>query len=72
MQTEKELNADILKLTTLIQEKFPELSKFIVDMPIAIPDEAHPEINVKVLKGYCESLKELVKKYNLSAHGEQE
>ena len=37
MKTEKELNADILKKTLMIQEKFPELSKYIEEMPITIP-----------------------------------
>ena len=38
MKTEKQLNADILKITLLIQEKYPELSKYITEMPVSNPD----------------------------------
>ena len=45
MKTEKELNNDILKITLTIQEKFPELSKYIAEMPVTIPDIDDPENN---------------------------
>jgi hypothetical protein len=64
MKTEKELNADILKITMLIQDKFPELSKYIVEMPITIPNVATPEITVKILKDYYNSLDILLKDYD--------
>jgi hypothetical protein len=38
MKTGKELNAAILKITMIIQEKFPELSKYISEMPETVPD----------------------------------
>jgi hypothetical protein len=63
MKTEKELNDDILKITMLIQEKYPELSKYIAEMPVTIPNEATPEITIKILKEYYESLDILVKDY---------
>jgi hypothetical protein len=63
MKTEKELNDDILKITMLIQEKYPELSKYIAEMPVTIPNEATPEITIKILKEYYESLDVLVKDY---------
>lgn len=62
MKTEKELNAKILSLTMKIQEKRPELSKYLEEMPITIPNESDPEINIKILKEYIESLKNLMKK----------
>ncbi|WP_435353058.1 hypothetical protein [Emticicia sp. SJ17W-69] len=64
MKTEKELNADILKITMLIQDKFPELSKYIAEMPVTIPNEATPEITIKILKDYYESLAILLKDYD--------
>ena len=64
MKTEKELNADILNITMLIQEKFPELSKYIAEMPVTIPDVATPEITVKILKEYYNSLNILIKDYD--------
>ena len=62
MATEKELNAAILKKTLMIQEKFPELSKYIEEMPITIPVD-NPEITLKNLTDYCNSLDNLIEKY---------
>ncbi len=62
MKTEKELNAKILALTMKIHNEHPELSKFLEEMPITIPDENNPEINTKILTDYHESLKNLLKK----------
>jgi hypothetical protein len=63
MKTEKDLNADILKITTLIHEKYPELSKYIEEMPITIPNKANPSINLRVLQDYYDSLYSMFKKY---------
>ena len=63
MKTEAELNADILKITLVIQDKFPELSKYITEMPVTIPYEKHPEINLTALQDYYNSLYALLKKY---------
>ena len=62
MKTEKELNEAILTKTLLIQEKFPELSKYIEEMPITIPTN-NPEINLKTLRDYYNSLENLMDKY---------
>ena len=69
MKTESELNADILKITLLIRDEYPELAKYISEMPITIPDEESPEINVKILRDYYESLEAIMKKY-ASNHAE--
>ena len=37
MKTEKQLNSEILEITMKIQDQFPELSKYIAEMPITIP-----------------------------------
>jgi CxxC motif-containing protein len=62
MKTEKELNAAILKTTLIIQEKFPELSKYIEEMPITIPVN-NPEVTIKNLTNYNNSLENLIEKY---------
>ena len=64
MKTEKELNADILKITMLIQDKFPELSKYITEIPITIPNVTTPEITVKILQDYYNSLDTMLKDYD--------
>lgn len=62
MKTEKELNDAILKITLKIRNEYPELSKFLVEMPVTITDTNNPEINIKTLKDYYESLRAILKK----------
>lgn len=38
MKTEKELNEAILKITSKIHSEYPELSKYLSEIPITIPD----------------------------------
>ncbi len=64
-EDEKVLNAKILKITMTISEKYPELSKYIEEMPETIPDEKDPEITRKNLKGYYDSLNTMLNKYIL-------
>ncbi len=68
MKTEKELNADILDITMTIQEKYPELTTFIEEMPVTIPDKKTPEINTTHLQNYYNSLVNMVEKYKKSQH----
>ena len=63
MKTEAQLNADILKITMLIREKYPELSKYVSEMPITIPDVESPEINAKILTDYYDSLEAILENY---------
>ncbi|MFV8345792.1 hypothetical protein [Flavobacterium sp. ZB4P13] len=63
MKTEKELNEAILKITMKIRNDYPELSKYLSEMPVTIPDISNPEINSKTLTDYYESLENMLKKY---------
>jgi hypothetical protein len=63
METEDEINAKILKITMVIQENYPELSKYLNEMPITIPIDNRPEVNVKNLHKYYDSLVALFRKY---------
>ena len=63
MKTEAQLNDDILKITLMIREKYPELSKYVSEMPITIPDVESPEINAKILTDYYDSLEAIVENY---------
>jgi len=65
METEKDLNDKILKITMTIKEKYPELSKYLEEMQETIPDEKNPEITLKNLQTYYESLNSMLKKYLL-------
>lgn len=63
MKTENELNSDILQITMKIKEQFPELSKYVLEMPVTIPVTDNPEINRKALQDYHDSLSVLLKDY---------
>jgi hypothetical protein len=63
MKTEKELNTAILDITMKIKEQFPELSKYITEMPVTIPNMENPEINRKALQDYYNSLRIVLKDY---------
>lgn len=63
MKTEQQLNSDILEITMEIKEKFPELSKYILEMPVTIPTIENPEITRKALQEYYDSLNVLLKDY---------
>ncbi|MEO6904158.1 MAG: alpha/beta hydrolase [Bacteroidia bacterium] len=63
MKTELELNEKILAVTNRIREKHPELLEYLNEMPITIPYEENPTINVKALSSYYDSLVALVEDY---------
>jgi sugar-specific transcriptional regulator TrmB len=63
MKTENKIEDAILKITMKIQKQYPELSKYLVEMPVTIPDVQNPEINIKNLQDYYNSLVELLNKY---------
>lgn len=63
MTTEKELNAKILQITMTINDKYPELSKYIGEIPITIPNESDPEITIKILKDYYNTLETILKNH---------
>ena len=63
MKTEKELNEEILKITMTIQEKYPELSEYLGELPVTIPNAQHPEINLQQLTAYYDSLTSLLENY---------
>lgn len=63
METEKELNAKILTITMTIKNQYPELSKYLEEIPMTIPDEKKSEITPLHLKQYFESLDSLLNNY---------
>lgn len=66
METKNEINKDIINATLGIQTDFPELSKYINEMPVTIPNLSNPEITTNNLKDYNDSLNVLVTKYSKS------
>ncbi len=67
MKTLRELLTDITNLTTNIETNYPELYKFLGEMPITIPSTDHPDINIAIMQDYLSSLKQLLK-HHLETH----
>ena len=64
-KTKAELNQNILEITMTIRDKYPELSRFIEEMSVTIPNEKIPKITLTDLNTYYNSLKESLSKYIL-------
>lgn len=64
MKTANEISKDIINTTVGIEQDFPELLKYINEMPVSIPNVSQPEITVDNLKDYSDSLNEMVTKYS--------
>jgi len=63
MEAEKTLTERITALTMDINKNHPELSKYISEMTVTIPDEKKPHVESEELKEYYDSLIAMVKKY---------
>ena len=63
METEKKINELIINITNCIHKNYPELVEFIDEMPITLPDQKHPELNVRSLTSYYNSLVNVVEEY---------
>lgn len=64
-ENEKNLNSKILEITMRITNQYPELSKYLEEMPVTIPDAKHPEITLENLNAYYNSLTTILNKYIL-------
>ena len=62
---ERDLNLKIMLVTTEIKDHYPELIKFLDEIPVTIPDEKNMEITLKNLKSYYDSLSSMLNKYIL-------
>ena len=62
MKTKIELEHSILKITDKIHREFPELVKYITEIPVHMSAEA--EGNTKNLEDYYSSLEEIISKYS--------
>ena len=69
MVTEKKINELIINITNCIHKNYPELVEFIDEMPITLPNQKHPELNVKSLTSYYNSLVNVVEEYEENHKG---
>ncbi|MFT6883213.1 MAG: hypothetical protein ACI83W_002506 [Marinoscillum sp.] len=63
MKTKAELEQDIINITANIHRKFPELSKYISEMPDNASGANTNGIGTKNLKEYYNSLDEVLSEY---------
>lgn len=63
--TVEEWYEKILTITLKINSQYPELSKYLEEMTVTIPDEKNPEIALGNLKDYYNSLNSIASKYKL-------
>ncbi len=66
MNTAHVITVNILQITMEIMEKYPELSEYLTEMPITVPNEESPLINSETLSEYLRSLEYLLKNYSFS------
>jgi len=66
MKTKIELEQNILALTSTIQKQFPELSKYIMEIPVHNSDE--DSVGLKNLDEYYESLAAILHHYAATHH----
>lgn len=63
MKTKHELTDEIETTISCIKKNYPELIKYLDEMPITIPNNGKPIINSNILNNYLLSLKDLIDKY---------
>ncbi len=63
LETEKQLNSKILEITMMIKDRYPELSNYLAEMSVTIPDEKNPIITPESLKKYYDSLHSMLTNY---------
>lgn len=61
----KDLNSEILRMTMVIRDYYPELTIFLEEIPSGISDERDLGVTVNQLKSYLESLNSLLTRYIL-------
>jgi hypothetical protein len=66
VKTDAEWTNDIIKITTEIRSKYPELIKYIDEMPINLNGTNSSNQKPNTMQDYFESLEGLVKKYQVS------
>lgn len=61
METEKILNKEIFRLTTIIHNKYPELVKYLEELQATIPD--NKALTIESLRKYKNSLEKIIENY---------
>lgn len=64
MKTATDWDKDILRITLEINQKFPELVKFMNEIPVKVLEKDNEAANVKNMEEYYHSLETIVKNYS--------
>lgn len=62
-KSKENLYKEIIELSMTIQQKYPELSDYLAEMTITIPNIEKPQINIENLNDYYDSLTSLLDNY---------
>ncbi|WP_283636266.1 hypothetical protein [Aquaticitalea lipolytica] len=65
MKIPQKILTEISQITREIEDKYPELQKYLDELPITLSDDDNKveKMDEKMLKEYLENLKSIVKKY---------
>lgn len=63
MEAEKDINERIIAKIDQIKQEHPELTKYLDEIPLTIPSESNPEVKLRYLYDYYDSLNSLLEKY---------
>ncbi|MEZ4793290.1 MAG: hypothetical protein R2783_07470 [Gelidibacter sp.] len=65
MELSQKILAELSEISREIEEKYPELQKYLEELPITISDKENKvgKMDEKSLKDYLENLKSIVLKY---------
>lgn len=65
MKISQKILTEISQITREIEDKYPELQKYLDELPITLADDDNKveKMDEKMLKEYLENLKSIVKKY---------
>ena len=66
MKSQNDLNEKIVKATIEIEEKFPELTKYLNEMPDHFLFSTKREVQRKDLRDYLDSLNQLLKTFAMN------
>jgi hypothetical protein len=59
----QQINKEIFQVQMEIQEKYPELMKYLAEMPDTLPVEGSVKVDSNSLMKYLNSLKEMILNY---------
>ena len=72
MKTKTELEQDIVNITMRIHKEYPELSKYIAEMPVKVAGTDPEGMSSNDLQGYYNSLEEVLVEYSKTHEAKQE